>query len=295
MSKISAIAVKQLREKTGAGVMDCKNALLEAQGNSELASEILRAKGSVDAQKRAGKNPLEGLIGIAREGHEKAVIVEVNVETDSLARNAGFRDLVSQIATVALSTDGSVESVLAAPFDDSGTTVEDKIKNHISITGECIKLRRVSLLCVPGGVISSYVHPCPSENMGAIAVLVALRSSIENKEALSSVGEQIALHVALASPSVVSVQMLDSSVVASKRAGYMAEALDSGKSGNIVEKIVDGKMKGFFKECVLLDQDFVIEPSKTVSDFLKESEKSVGYPIEVVGMLHFVLSDKEKQ
>ncbi|ACT57251.1 translation elongation factor Ts [Candidatus Liberibacter asiaticus] len=289
MSKVSAVAVKELRGKTGAGIMDCKNALLEAKGDSELAIDILRTKGAMAASKREGRKVSEGLIGIARDGYKKASIVEVNVETDSLAKNTDFQSLVSNIAGIALSTDGSLDNVLAMPFDHSGITVGDGIKQQIAITGECIKLRRSALLCVSEGVISSYLHASPSEGLGSIGVLVALQSSAEDKELLSAIGEKIAVHVMLASPSVISVQMLDPSIVANKRAHYMTEALDSGKSGNIVEKIVNGKMQSFCKECVLLHQGFVVDPSKTVSDFLKESEKSIGASIEVVGVSHFVV------
>ncbi|KGB27960.1 elongation factor Ts [Candidatus Liberibacter solanacearum] len=292
MGTISAVAVKNLREKTGAGIMDCKNALAEAKGDSELAIDILRTKGSLAANKKLGRTTLEGLIGIAHDGYEKAAIVEVNVETDSLANNADFQGLVSNIVKVAVSTDGTLKNILAAPFDSTGIIVEDQIKHYIAITGECIKLNRSGLLSVSEGVVSPYIHSSPSKGLGAIGVLVALQSSAKDKKKLSAIGEQIALHVALASPSVISVQMLDSSIVANKRAYYMTETLNSGKSGNVVEKIVDGKMQKFFKECVLLHQDFVVEPSKTISDFLKESEKLVDAPIEIIGMLHFVVGSE---
>ncbi|MEG8099067.1 translation elongation factor Ts [Candidatus Liberibacter brunswickensis] len=294
MIKIDAIAVKQLRDKTGAGIMDCKNALLEAKGDSKLATEILNSKGAVAAKKREDRNPLEGVVGIARDGFEKSAIVEVNVETDSLAQNADFKSLVSKIAKVTLSTDGSLSNVLAEPFDHSGVTVEDKINNFIAITGECIKLRRAAVLCAPGGVISSYVHPSPSDDLGKIGVLVALQSSAKDKKAICSIGDQIALHIALACPSVISVQMLDSAIVAKQRAHYMTQALDAGKSGNIVERIVDGKMNNFFKQIVLTHQDFVVDTSMTVSDFLKASEKSVGASIKVIGMMHFIMGEEAK-
>ncbi|AHA27556.1 translation elongation factor Ts [Candidatus Liberibacter americanus] len=287
MSGISAIRVKELRDRTGAGVMDCKNALSESNNDLDKAAEILEIKGKLKAAARSGKDVSDGLIGISHSGYEKAAIIEVNVETESVALSAEFQNVVYKIADVALSTDGTAESISLAQCDD-GINVEDKIKNCISIVGENIKLGRTGILSVSEGVVSSYVHSAVAKSLGKIGVIVALRSS-GDKEKLSFIGEQIAMHVAASSPLVISVEKLDPSIVAKRRAYYMEEIRDSDKSSDVIEKIVNGKMQKFFKEVVLLSQDFVVDPSKTISVFLKESEKVVGAQIELVDMIHFVL------
>ncbi|MBY7649102.1 MAG: translation elongation factor Ts [Candidatus Liberibacter europaeus] len=290
MSEISTVQVMELRNMTGAGVMDCKNALIESKGDLELAIEHLQMQGKLKVRKRSGKDVSEGLVGVVHSGYEKAAIIEVNVETDSMARNSDFQDIVYKIANIALSTDGSVGNIMSFPFDNTGITVEEKLNNHIAIVGENIKLSRAELLSVSDGVVASYIHSVYAQSLGKIGVLIALKS-LGDKEKLSSIGEQIAMHVAASSPLAISVETIDHSIIAKRRAYYMKEMLDSGKSEAMIEKIVDGKMRKFFKEVVLLSQDFIVDSSKTVLDFLKESEKVVDAPIEVVGMVHFVLGD----
>ncbi|MBL0848712.1 MAG: translation elongation factor Ts [Candidatus Liberibacter ctenarytainae] len=296
MSEVSAIKVKELREKTGAGIMDCRRALIESKGDGEMAIDILQIKGGLKAKKQAGKEVLEGLIGISRSDHRKAAMVEVNIETDILAYNSSFQKLVSGIAHVSLSSGnlGDKNSILSMPFDDSGTIVKDTIEAHIAIIGENIKLSRSAILSVSEGVVSSYIHAAVAEGLGKIGVILALKSS-GDKEKLSSIGEQIAMHVAASSPLAISMQTLDHSVITKQRDYYMEEMRNSGKSENMIEKIVGGKMQKFFKEVVLLSQDFVVDPSKTVFEFLKESEKDIGSPIEITGMLCFVLGDRSKK
>ncbi|MBA5724451.1 translation elongation factor Ts [Candidatus Liberibacter sp.] len=286
MSEISILKVKELREKTSAGFGDCKSALTEANGDMDLAIELLKAKGMSRAQKKTGREASEGLIGVSHDGYGKASVVEVNSETDYVARSSDFQDIVRKIAKIALSTDGSVEEVLSAPFDDTGIVVKDGIKAGIAIIGENISLRRSSVLSVGEGVVSSYVHAAISEGIGKIGVLVALKSS-GDKEKLSSIGVQIAMHVAASSPLAISSQRLDSSIVDRRRAIYVEEVRDSGKPENLVERIVEGKMQKFFKEVVLLSQDFVMNTDQTVFDFLKDSEKEIHASIEIVGVVHF--------
>jgi len=285
---ISASMVKELRDKTGAGMMDCKSALTETSGDMEAAVDWLRAKGLSRAAKKAGRVAAEGLIGVAAEG-DRAVMVEVNSETDFVARNEEFQKLVSAIAQAALSTDGSMEAVQAARMPD-GSTVEQAITSAIGTIGENMTLRRTAMISAPSGTVASYVHSAVAPGLGKIGVIVGLQSSGDSAQ-LGGIGRQVAMHVAASSPLAVRVDELDPEVVARERAVYAEQARESGKPEAIVDKMVEGRMRKFHEEVVLLSQAFVIDTDKTVAQALKDAEADVGSPIEVTAFAAFRLGE----
>jgi elongation factor Ts len=285
--------VKELRDKTGAGMMDCKSALTETSGDVEAAVDWLRAKGLSRAAKKAGRVAAEGLIGVAAAG-DRAVMVEVNSETDFVARNEEFQKLVSSIAEAALGTDGSMAAVQAAKMAD-GATVDEAIKTAIGTIGENMTLRRTAMISAPEGSVASYVHSSVAPGLGKIGVIVGLQSSGDNAK-VSGLGRQVAMHVAASGPLAVSVEELDPEVVARERAVYAEQARDSGKPEAIIEKMVEGRMRKFHEEVVLLSQAFVIDTDKTVAQALKDAEADVGGPIEVTAFAVFRLGEGvEKQ
>jgi elongation factor Ts len=285
---ISASMVKELRDKTGAGMMDCKSALTETGGNVEAAVDWLRAKGLSKAAKKAGRVAAEGLIGVASRG-DKAVMVEVNSETDFVARNADFQKLVTDVAQAALATDGSLAAVQAAKLAD-GKTVDDAIKAAVGTIGENMTLRRVALVSAPGGSVASYVHSAVAPGLGKIGVLVGLKST-GSAEKLAGVGRQVAMHVAAANPLAVRVEELDPEVLARERAVYAEQARESGKPEAIIEKMVEGRVRKFYEEVVLLSQAFVVDTEKTVAQALKAAEGDVGGPVEVTEFVVFRLGE----
>ncbi|WP_029620804.1 translation elongation factor Ts [Pseudorhizobium marinum] len=289
MTEITAAMVKELREKSGAGMMDCKKALAENNGDMEAAIDWLRAKGIAKADKKSGRTAAEGLIGIASTG-TTAVVVEVNSETDFVARNDAFQDLVRGIAQVALSTDGSVDAVSAATYPASGKSVTDTIKDSIATIGENISLRRSALLSVDDGVVATYVHNAVADNLGKLGVLVALKST-GNKDALAVIGRQVAMHIAATAPLAIRADEVDAAVAERERNVFIEQSRESGKPENIIEKMVEGRMRKFFEEVALLSQAFVINPDLTVGAAVKEAEKEVGAPIEVTGMVRLLLGE----
>ncbi|MBA4785485.1 MAG: translation elongation factor Ts [Alphaproteobacteria bacterium] len=289
MTEITAAMVKELREKSGAGMMDCKKALAENNGDMEAAIDWLRAKGIAKADKKSGRTAAEGLIGIASTG-TTAVVVEVNSETDFVARNDAFQDLVRGIAQVALSTDGSVDAVSAATYPASGKSVTDTIKDSIATIGENMSLRRSALLSVDDGVVATYVHNAVADNLGKLGVLVALKST-GNKDALAVIGRQVAMHIAATAPLAIRADEVDAAVAERERNVFIEQSRESGKPENIIEKMVEGRMRKFFEEVALLSQAFVINPDLTVGAAVKEAEKEVGAPIEVTGMVRLLLGE----
>jgi elongation factor Ts len=286
---VTAAMVKELREKTGAGMMDCKKALGETNGDMEAAIDWLRAKGISKADKKSGRTAAEGLIGIASSGN-KAVVVEVNSETDFVARNDSFQDLVRGVSAVALSTDGTVDAIGAATYPASGKTVVDTIKDAIAHIGENMNLRRSALLSVEDGVVATYVHNAAAEGLGKLGVLVALKSS-GDKDALNTIGRQVAMHIAATNPLAIRPEEVDAAVAERERNVFIEQARESGKPEAIIEKMVDGRMRKFFEEVALLSQAFVMNPDLTVAAAVKEAEAKVGAPIEVVGMARLLLGD----
>ena len=284
---ITAALVKELREKSGAGMMDCKNALTENNGDVDAAMDWLRSKGIAKAEKKSGRVAAEGLVGIAASG-STAAVVEVNSETDFVARNEGFQELVRGVAAAALTTDGSVEAVAAA--DMNGKSVADTITSSIATIGENMNLRRAAKLEVGNGTVASYMHNAAADGIGKIGVLVALESS-GDADALAAIGKQVAMHVAATNPLAMKEEEVPADVADRERAVYLEEAKESGKPQEIAEKMVVGKMKKFFKESVLLSQSFVINPDITVEQALKEAEGSVGAPIEMKGFVRLALGE----
>jgi elongation factor Ts len=289
MSEITAAMVKELREKTGAGMMDCKKALAETAGDMEAAIDWLRAKGIAKADKKSGRTAAEGLVGIASSG-TSAVVVELNSETDFVARNDAFQDLVRGIASVALSTDGSVDAISAANYPATGKSVSDTIKDAIATIGENMSLRRAAKLSVEDGVVATYVHNAAADGLGKLGVLVALKST-GNKDALTAIGRQVAMHVAATNPLAVRADEVDAAVAERERNIFIEQSRESGKPEAIIEKMVEGRMRKFFEEVALLSQSFVINPDLTVAAAIKEAEKDVGAPIEITGMVRLLLGE----
>jgi elongation factor Ts len=289
MSNITAAMVKELREKSGAGMMDCKKALAETNGDMEAAIDWLRAKGIAKADKKSGRTAAEGLIGVATAGH-KAVLVEVNSETDFVARNDAFQDIVRGIAEVALHTDGTVEAISAATYPATGKSVADSVKDAIATIGENMALRRAAMLEVEHGVVATYIHNAAGEGIGKLGVLVALKS-VGDKAVLSSIGRQVAMHVAATAPLAVRAEDVDQAAADRERAIFIEQARESGKPEAIIEKMVEGRMRKFFEEVALLSQAFVINPELTVAAALKEAEKEAGAAIEVTGIARLLLGE----
>ncbi|WP_131193806.1 translation elongation factor Ts [Lichenihabitans psoromatis] len=287
MANITAAMVKELREKTGAGMMDCKNALNEVQGDIEGAVDWLRKKGLSKAAKKSGRIAAEGLVAIAIQG-TKGVLVEVNSETDFVARNEDFQKLVRGIADVALAHQGSDAEALQSAAYPSGGTVSEAISNAIATIGENMTLRRVAGLEVSHGVIAHYVHNVITEGLGKIGVLVALEST-GDAAALGTLGRQIAMHVAASSPLALDGSSLDPAIVTREKALLMDK--NAGKPANVLEKIVESGLKSYYKEVSLLDQPFVHDNTKTVAQAAKDAEKQVGAPIVVKGFLRFALGE----
>ncbi|UOK70026.1 translation elongation factor Ts [Ancylobacter polymorphus] len=293
MANITAGMVKELREKTGAGMMDCKAALTEVDGDIEAAIDWLRKKGLAKAAKKAGRVAAEGLIGLAVSG-TTGIVVEVNSETDFVARNDQFQQLVRDIATVALSAEDDVEAVKAAAYP-AGGTVAEAINNAVATIGEHMNLRRSKKLAVSTGAIGAYVHGSVGEGLGKIGVLVALESEGKADE-LAALGRQIAMHVAAANPQALDAAGIDADVIAREKGVLAEKAKASGKPDNVVEKIVESGLKTFYKEVTLVEQAFIHDPSKTVAQAVKESEGKVGAPIKLVGFVRFGLGEGvEKQ
>ncbi len=284
---VSATMVKELRDKTGAGMMDCKAALQETDGNIEQAVDLLRKKGLAKAAKKAGRIAAEGLIGLAVEG-TKGVLVEVNSETDFVARNDLFQGLVKMIANVALTVGTDVEKIKAAKV---GTiTIADAIADTIAKIGENMTLRRASSLSVGTGVIANYVHNSVEEGLGKIGVLVALESTGKADE-LKRFGRMVAMHVAASNPQAVDPSGLDADVVRREKEVLADKYKAQGKPANVVDKIVESGLKTFYKEVCLLDQAYIHEPDKSVSQAIKEAEGKVGGPIKVTGFVRYALGE----
>ena len=286
---ISASLVKELREKSGAGMMDCKNALSENNGDVEAAMDWLRSKGIAKAEKKSGRVAAEGLIGIASNGNSAAV-VELNSETDFVARNDQFQELVRNVASTAISTDGSVDAVAAATLSGGEKSVADTITDAIATIGENMNLRRTAKLEVGEGVVASYMHNAAADGIGKIGVIVALESS-GNADALAAIGKQVAMHVAATNPLAATQEDVPADVADRERAVYLEEAKESGKPEEIAVKMVEGKMRKFFQESVLLSQAFVINPDVTVEQALIDAEKDAGAPIALKSFVRLALGE----
>jgi len=287
MAQITATLVKELREKTSAGMMDCKKALNETNGDLNAAADWLRTKGIAKADKKASRIAAEGLVAIAINGSTGA-LVEVNSETDFVARNDGFQAAVSEVARLGLTANSGEE--LASAITTNGVNVTEMFKKLVGKIGENMSFRRMSRLSVSQGVVAGYIHNAVTDCMGKIGVLVALESS-GDKEKLEVLAKKIAMHVAATNPLALSENDLDSEVIDKERAMLKAEALESGKPEAIVDKMVDGRMKKFFKESVLLTQTFVMDGERSVSKVIEDEALSINADIKMVAFSRMSLGE----
>ncbi|BAM89446.1 elongation factor Ts [Bradyrhizobium oligotrophicum S58] len=287
MANITAAMVKDLRESTGAGMMDCKAALTENGGDMQAAQDWLRKKGLSKAAKKAGRVAAEGLIGALTSG-KKGVVVEVNSETDFVARNEHFQGLVKMIAQVALDVGADVEKIKAAKV--GSITVEAAIADSIATIGENQTLRRAAALEVSEGVVSSYVHGAVIEGAGKLGVIVALESPGKTDE-LAVLGRQLAMHVAAANPQAIDAAGLDPELVKREKDVLADKYRQQGKPENVIEKIVESGLKTYYKEVTLLEQAFIHDSGKSVAQALKEAEGKVGGAIKVAGFVRYALGE----
>jgi elongation factor Ts len=289
MAEITAALVKQLREKTGAGMMDCKKALSETEGDLEGATDWLRTKGLAAAAKKAGRVAAEGLVGRVIEG-DKGAVVEVNSETDFVARNDQFQDFVRTVAQLGLAAGGDLEALKAADYPGSGRSVAEELTEMIATIGENMGLRRAAGLSAEGGVLASYIHNAAAPGLGKIGVLVALKSS-GDADKLAAFGRQLAMHIAATSPQSVAVGDLDPAVVAREREVLKEQAIESGKPPEIAEKMVEGRLRKFYEDVVLLEQTFVIDNETKIAKAVEAAAKEAGAPVEVTGFVRFALGE----
>ncbi len=273
MAEITAALVKELREKTGVGMMDCKKALAETGGDLEAAVDWLRAKGLSKAAKKADRVAAEGLVGVAVSGTTGAV-VEVNAETDFVARNDQFQAAARTITGLALGID-SVEALATAPVAGTEGTVNDLLTNLIATIGENMTLRRMAKVSVNQGVVASYIHTQIADGLGRIGVLVGVEGT-GDAATLTDIGRKVAMHVAATGPLALNVDQLDPTVVDRERAVLTEQARESGKPDSVIEKMIEGRIRKFYEEVVLLKQPFVMNPDQTVEAFVAEAGKAVG-------------------
>ena len=286
---ITAAMVKELREKTGAGMMDCKTALNENNGDMEAAVDWLRAKGIAKADKKAGRTAAEGLIGVATDG-SSAVLVEVNSETDFVARNDAFQDLVRGIAAAALGTDGTLEAASGATYAATGKSVADQVKDAVGTIGENMSLRRVAKLAAANGAVATYMHNQVADGLGKLGVLVAIETA-GDKDKAAAFARQVAMHVAATNPLALSEAEVDADVAAREKAIFIEQARESGKPEAIIEKMVEGRMRKFYEEVVLLKQAFVMNPDLTVEKALAEAVKEIGAPATITAFARLAVGE----
>jgi len=286
---ITAAAVKELRERSGAGMMDCKKALNETNGDIEAAIDLLRTKGLAAAQKKSSRTAAEGLVGVAVSG-TKGVAVEVNSETDFVAKNDQFQDFVRKVTDVALANgNDDVDALKSSTYPDGGT-VEEKLTNNIATIGENQTLRRIKSVSVNQGAIVSYVHNAVAPDLGKIGVLVALEGDA-SADAMEALGKQLAMHIAAAFPLALDESGLDPDVLERERAIGREKAADSGKPAEIIEKMVEGAVKKFAKENALLSQLFVMDNKTSISDVVAKAAKDAGGSITLVDYVRFQLGE----
>lgn len=285
---VTAAQVKQLRDTTGAGMMDCKKALTETSGNIEEAIDWLRKKGLSKAAKKSDRVTAEGLVSVSVEG-TKGVIVELNSETDFVAKNDQFQELVCLVANAAIKESSSVDALASSSLPD-GVTVSDKITSAIASIGENMSLRRVSSVEVSNGVVCAYVHNKVADNMGKIGVLVGIETS-GDKDKTEEVAKQIAMHIAATNPASLSPDDLDQKIVERERKVYQEQAEASGKPEKIIEGMVTGRMKKFFKEVCLLEQSFVMDPDRSVKKVLEDLSKDINSDASISSFVIFKLGE----
>jgi len=286
---ITAQQVKDLRDATGVGMMDCKKALAETGGDMEAAIDWLRTRGLAKAAKKAGRVAAEGLVGISIDG-TRGAIVEVNSETDFVARNEQFQTIVGEIAKLALAAKGDVTVLSEMAYPGTGRSVSAELTNAIATIGENMNLRRSALIEVKDGVIGSYVHNAVKPGLGKLGIIVGLEST-GNKDVLLALGKQLAMHIANTNPLSVSPDDLDPELVAREKAIFSEQAKASGKPDAIVEKMVEGRVRKYYEEVTLLAQTFIIDGETKVSDVIKNSEKDAGAPIKLTAFVRYALGE----
>jgi len=290
---ITAAMVKELRDKTGAGMMDSKKALSENDGDMEAAIDWLRAKGIAKADKKAGRTAAEGLVGVSASGTSGAA-VEVNSETDFVARNADFQSMVAEIASVASAVSGSgndiIAEVNAATLPSAGKSIEDHIKDAVGTIGENMNARRAARLSVDNGVVASYVHNAAATDMGKIGVLIALEST-GDAEKLNEFGRKVAMHVAANAPASLDVDDLDPALVEREKSVLTEQARESGKPDNVIEKMIVGRMNKFYQEVCLMKQAFVMDPDITVEKAVENAAAEVGAPVKLAAYVRLAVGE----
>jgi elongation factor Ts len=293
MTTISASLVKELRDKTGAGMMDCKAALTETKGHVEQAVDWLRKKGLSKAANKAGRVAAEGLIGVVAKDKSGAM-VEVNSETDFVARNEQFQDMVRKITSLAPKADGDLGKLLALTYPGKSVTVEEHVKETVATIGENMSVRRTVAMSVGAGHVADYVHNKVADGLGKIGVLVALESTGE-KAVLTGLGRQLAMHIAAAAPAAITAEELDPALIERERAVYTEQARASGKPPEIAAKMVEGRLrKEFFQQVVLMQQTFLGaggDGKATVAQVLKDAEKTAGAPIKIAKFARYALGE----
>jgi elongation factor Ts len=289
MAEVTAALVKELREKTGAGMMDCKRALAEVAGDLEQAVDWLRKKGLSAAAKKAGRVAAEGLVGAVAEGRAGA-IVEVNCETDFVARNEAFQGLVKAVTALVLSKGEDLEALKAAPYPGTGRTVGDELTHLIATIGENMALRRAKRITTATGVVVPYVHSALATGIGKIGALVALESSAD-AGGLQTVGRQLAMHVAAANPSYLDTASVDPATLDREREILRDRAKQFGKPDAIIDKIVEGQLRKFYEESVLLEQVYVVDGESRVGKVVEAAAKAAGAPIHLVGFARFKVGE----
>lgn len=289
MVEITAGLVKDLRTKTGAGMMDCKKALVESGGDIEAAVDWLRTKGLAAAAKKAGRIAAEGLIGVYSGGAVGA-IVEVNSETDFVARNETFQSFVHTVSELACVANADAGALLTAPYPGSALNVEGKLKELVATIGENMAVRRAQALSVGAGVVAGYVHNTIAPGMGKIGVLVALEST-GDKEKLAELGKNIAMHVAAANPQALAIDAVDATALERERAVLREQAAASGRPPEVIEKMVEGRLRKFYEETVLLEQVYVIDGKERVGKVVDAAAKDIGAPVRLTGFVRYALGE----
>ena len=288
MAEITAALVKELREKSGAGMMDAKKALVENGGNIDASMDWLRKKGLASAAKKSSRTAAEGLVGLAVSG-TTGVVVEVNAETDFVARNDQFQGFVKKASELALTKANDIDALGAADFGN-GKDVKSALTELVATIGENMSLRRMSKLTVKDGVVAGYVHNALSPGLGKIGVLVALEST-GKKDVLEPLGKQIAMHVAAAFPQFLDRSSVDASAIERERAVLRDQAKQQGKTDEVIEKMLEGRMRKFYEEIVLLDQIFVVDGESRISALLEKASKDAGAPVAITGFARLQLGE----
>ena len=289
MAEITAAAVKALREQSGAGMMDCKSALVESGGDIDSALDFLRTKGLAAAAKKAGRAASEGLIGLKTNGLEGAV-VEVNSETDFVARNETFQTFVENVTAIALDAGGDFDKLKASPYPDTGRTVEEEAVQLVATIGENISLRRSAGLNVSNGLVANYVHNKVAPDLGKIGVLVALESD-GPADKLAEIGKKLAMHICSADPQSIDVGSVDPAALERERKILADQARESGKPDDIVEKMVEGRLRKYYEDTVLLEQVYVLDTDMKVGKAIDAAAKEAGADITVAGFVRFNLGE----